>query len=94
MNTKHFHKYKALPQITKHFHKLQNTSTNTKHLLGWKHLHGDKTLAQIDNNSTNTNAFTNHYTFPQIRNTPTNQKTVAQPDQLIKQLKCAECLLA
>ena len=56
----------------------------TKHFLGWNTLAGmentctgDKTLTQIENNSTNTNTFINHYTFSQIWNTPTNHKTLA-----------------
>ena len=87
--TKHFPQEHTV-LITKHFHKLQNTSTITKHSLRWKHLHGDKTLPQIDNNSILSQItihFHKYETPPQIR-------TVAQPEQLIKQLKRVECLLA
>jgi len=67
------HKDKTPPQITKHLlGKKEKTCT------------GDKTLAQIENNSTDTKTFTNHQTFPQIRNTPTNHKTLAC-QQLIEQ---------
>ena len=65
--TKHLHE----SQNTTTNHK--TLSQITKHLLGWKPLArkkaidgmentrmGGKTLAQIENNSTNTNTFTNH----------------------------------
>ena len=65
--TKHFHKYKTLPQITKHFHRYKTLPQITKHFHRYKTLPqiqntcwdgnicmGDKTLAQLKNNSTNT----------------------------------------
>ena len=76
IGTKHFHKYKTLPQITKHLHKyktlaqIQNTCTNTKHLHKSQNTcTNHKTLAQITKHlHKSQNTCTNH------KNTCTNTK--------------------
>jgi len=60
------HRDKTLPQMTKHLlgWKTLARKNKTKTIAGMENTcAGDKTLTQIENNSTNTNTFTNHHTF-------------------------------